>query len=241
MSLLFGASSSDRVDHGSGATLDDLASGGAMGAWVWFKPTSLSGVTVLISKEVGFAGWELVNDNGALRFLVTYAGATDDDATSNAAVLTNGVWNFAYGLNDQSAGQANRLFVGTLTAPATEVAGYINVTTGAGGRNSDAAAVLMVGNLDRTRTSAPSGSIQRGGAASVAKTLAEIQDIQRLTPPQIGLLSGVKLSFDYRATGVQADYSGNGNTGTITGATLAANFFNPQPSPRHNPMHLLAR
>jgi hypothetical protein len=229
MALLFGGAASDRVDHGSGSTLDDLASGGALTTFAWVYRTGDGANQEIITKDNSYPnGFDFIVDNGGgegeLRF-VLFRGTTSTDWTdviSAPGAVPLNTWTFVAGTYDSTlgAGVKAKLYVGSLVTPAAELS-YSLRQDGSGAASSDAGANLYVGNVQRTNAHSFKGRIQRGGVAAAGLTREQLQVAQYGTLAQQARLPDVRLLFDYHDTGTQPDHSGNGNTGSVTGATVA--------------------
>jgi hypothetical protein len=229
MALVFGALTTDKVDCGTAASLDDLPSA-AFTAYAWVYRTADGANQHIFSKDNSFpSGWSLTANNvsgseGELRFVVfrNTSTATDwADAISVSGTIPLNTWTFVAGRYDPATTPQMKLYAGGLTTPVAEVASYFRQQDGTGSFLSDAAANLYVGNLQRSTTLPFKGNIQRGGLIPGALALGDIQILQYGTLVQAAAFSP-KLLFDFQATGTQPDFSGNGNTGTITGATTGS-------------------
>lgn len=224
--LLYDASG-EFTDHGRGATTDDLTT---LTVLVWFYPTSLAETEgVIISKFRGLAneGWQFYKrTDGNLSFAfarvpsyMTY--------TTDTAPLSIGTWEFAAAVADQAASPVAKIYHGDLGAIAAEQT-YGTAADGSGTFGLDNARQLYVGNRD-----AGGGNAALGGRVAIAAvfnrvlTLAEIQSWQF----QPRALSGCVLfvAEGFNGVGTQADWSGTGNNGTVTNATVANHV--PLPAP----------
>lgn len=228
MALVFG-NSGDLVDHGSAAGLDDLPSS-AFSCWAWVYRTADGSNQHIISKDNAFpSGWSLTANavsgtNGELRFVVFRTDSTGTnwaDAISASGLIALNTWTFVAGTYDPATSPQMRLYIGTLSTPVAEVGSYFRQQDGVGSYLSDAAHNLYVGNLQRATTLPFLGRIQRGGLAAQVYTREQLQVAQYGTISQAVALGSPRLAWNYDATGTQRDESGNGNSGTITGATLA--------------------
>jgi hypothetical protein len=229
MALVFGALTTDKVDCGSAASLDDIPSA-AFTVYAWVYRTANGANQHIFSKDNSFpSGWSLTANNvsgtdGELRFVVfrNTSTATDwADAISVSGTIPLNTWTFVAGRYDPATTPQMKLYAGGLTTPVAEVASYFRQQDGTGSFLSDAAANLYVGNLQRSTTLPFLGRIQRGGLIPGALALGDLQILQYGTLVQAAAFAP-KLLFDFQATGTQLDFSGNGNTGTITGATTGS-------------------
>lgn len=230
MALLFGGATSDRVDCGSGASLDALATFTAL---VWVYPTTITATRTIIGKVRGATneGWMVtVRASGGVQFEHARASAymVYDSSSTPLAVNT---WCFLAATEDQGAGTPGHVYAGTLASAAAEVS-YSTATAGSGAWGSDAARSLFIGNRDvASPASAFQGRIATAAIFSRVLTLAEIRQWQlHPTPLLTGCVGFWELGVAGSGTATQPDLSGNGNTGTPTGTSLAAHV--PVPTSR---------
>lgn len=225
MSLAFGAAASDRVDCGSGSTLDDLD---PFTILLWVYPTTLTNNRVIFIK-----GQSGNNSRKSLTIPVVTSNVsfTVDRATTDTSFITSGgiwvvnTWYLLAATFDSAASPVAHIYRGTLTAGATEPS-YGTSTDGSGAVQSDAAENLRLGN-SAANTVAFQGRIGYAAYIAGALTLAQIIDWQ-FRPRVIAGTRGFWIP-GYNGTANVPDLSGNGNTGTITGATVADHV--PLPAP----------
>lgn len=218
MALTFGAASSDRVVVTAAASINDLATL-SVGGWIY--PTALAS-TALATKCNGILnGWQFVlnGTGGNLRF--RRDRTTDTDYQTNSAPLTTGKWYFVMAVYDAGAGagQVVNIYVGDEAALAVE-ATYGVATDGAGAEVTDAAQNLEWGNNPATHAGAPSADMAQMMVYSRALSLAEVQALQ-FRPRMLDANCVLLHRLGDNGTGSQIDLSGNGNHGTVTGATVA--------------------
>lgn len=216
-SLNFAGALTYNVNHGSGVTLDDLPGAGTMTAWAWVYRTSNGANQVICRKG---SGWLFQIDNGpgegAIRLIVFRTVATDFISTSAAVPLNT--WTFVAATYEDAASPKVKLYSGTQTVAAA-LLGTTTATAGSGTYTADAAANLYVSDP----TTAIIGQIRRGGVSSAALTLAQIRYLQFSTLAEAAAMTGTKLCWEYvSSTNYATDQSGNGNTGTLTGATTGS-------------------
>jgi hypothetical protein len=223
MALDFTNAATDRVDHGSAANLDDLDPG----TWLfWCKPTGLVNSMALWGKKLnGFNFAHRINvaqpvANFEIR-ATWLAGGGNTTYITNNANLQNDTWYFIAVTFDSSLG-ANfcHIYLGTLTSIAVELA-YGTATDG-NAPISDAAANWYIGNHETVAATFADnweGDIAWYSAYSGVLSLAQI--IQMQFRPSVRRANCVVSShYGYNGVGTQADLSGNGNTGAVTGATV---------------------
>jgi hypothetical protein len=217
MALNFTNAASDRVTVAANA-LHQTMSAFTLLAWVY--PTSLVASRPIFRKgTLVTTGWNFsVNDvSGNLRFRCGRATATSDYITNTNPLVVN-QWNFVAGTSDTgaAAGEHHNIYVGDLSTAATECA-YGTTTNGSGTQNSDAGLPLVFGNLS-SGTSAFPGYIAVVAVVTRVLTPAQIVDWQfdpRIVPNTI-----IFQELGFNGTSTQPDYSGNGLSGSVTGATV---------------------
>lgn len=218
MSLFFdGSAGNAYVDCGSNAALDDL---GTVTFIMWIKPTDLTVLQGFIGKfgNVDESGWRArIRSGGQFQIVRGRATTTMVHTTTNAG-LVNGQWNCVAGCMDITGGTV-KAYSGTLTALATECTG--TQTVGSGAILSDASHTQLLGARNLEADGGWDGEIGPVAIFNRALTLGEIQSWQ--FDPRV--LSGCVGFWNLgdNGTGTQPDFSGNGNSGTVTGATWSDN------------------
>lgn len=233
MAFRFGAAGF--VNHGSGATLDNLLGpAGALTVWGWFRRGAVGGNQHLITKDNAYpTGWSFLIDDtpgeGTLRF-VGFPSTVDAeflDYRSVAGAAGANALIFGAAVIDMAVVGAGRvkLYTASLLAPPAEVA-YSLQQNNTGNLVDDSAASLYVGNLQRA-TAFPlkdPGQMHRGGLVARALTLPQLTELyfksREADPAVVGAIANTRLTFDYAAAGAQADASGSGNAGATSGVTL---------------------
>lgn len=154
--------------------------------------------------------------SGVLQFGVPITPSGTANAVSNTGLVTANEWNFAAVKYDSSDSQDVRLYHGDLSTLVTEVTYASNVD---GTIQSDNASAFIIGRD-------VAGSLPfTGDIASIlvfpntALTLGQIRTLQ-YRPHSI---AGIELfvHYGFNGSGSQIDRSGQGNNGTVTGATVA--------------------
>lgn len=224
------------VQYGSAASLDDIPANPCT-FWAWIYRTSNGANQHLITKDQTFPeGFVFMVENGAgegaLRLFVVRNGDFDDkaDYVSAAGLVVLNTWTFVAATWDINggAGQLIQLYLGSLTAKATETS-YATETDGTGVYTSDAGADLRVGNLHRADIPFL-GRVDRGGIIRRALIEPEIQQLQSASIREANV-QGTELLFKFRGSDLQYDYSGRGHVGTSTGSPVIATSL-PLPLPR---------
>ena len=219
-------SSSDRIDLGSPASLDDLS---AYTILLWVKPSTLTQVTRLSTKEPGAGGNHVFRlgsgaANDELFFVRTRATTTTVYETDNSN-LTTGKWWFIALVWDDAQTPEVRIYVGDLNTLATERT-YTTSTDGSGALTTDAADPWQIGNRN-------GGSDALGGDYAfyaIFNTMLTTGQIhaQQFRPHKTA--SSLVLSLPgFDGTSTAVDLSGNGLNGTMSGVTNADHAPLPQP------------
>ncbi len=218
MSLTFGGATSNRVEHGSAASLDNL------NTWtvaMWIRPTTWTLNRAIFSKTgatlhklvlCGSSGFP-----GDLQVVVNRVTTLTNYTTSNTPI-TSGVWQYVAFTFSTATSPSVAMYRGSLTAIAAACT-FASPAVGSGALISDAADNFKTGN-DNSNASSFQGDIAWIGQWNRVLTAGEIQD-QQFNPH---VTSGCVMftHYGYNGTSTQPDWSGNGNSGTVTGATQAA-------------------
>lgn len=213
-----------RVDHGSAAVLDDLA-GSANGftVWAWVRRAANGANQFIVAKE-NLTGWGLLVDviagEGQLR-LAVFRATTNTDYQSAPGAVPLDQWAFVSATFQDSRAPEVDLFVGSLATPATEVS-YSGTTDGSGAPSADAASSLAIGNSPRTLANPFLGMVARAGIVNRVLELDELRRLQFAPMPRVAAARGTVLAAEYLGTGLQLDWSGQGNHGTVTSAVATS-------------------
>lgn len=216
MALTFGALTSDRVNCGSAAAIDDFA---AFTMLTWCYPTALNDNRTLISKTGGPGTGKYLTAKltaGNLALTVDRATADGVYVTNDTPLSTLNKWYLVAATYDEAATPSIRIYVGDLAAIAVERT-YGTATNGSGATGTDAANSLLIGNFS-TNNLAWQGRIAVASYINRALTLQEIISWQFRPRVISGCLGLWQLGWNGVST--QPDYSGNANNGTVTGATV---------------------
>lgn len=220
MSLILGANTSDRDSCGSAAGLDGLT---AFTVMLWVYITTRTDLRILVSKiNGGTLGWvwRLQSTSGNSQFLWIRA-------TQNLSYINTGTpfalntWVCAAATLDQggTASALVKMYFGGLTTTLAAASGYSVTQDGSGAYTSADAQNLVCGNSDGA-VAALQGSEAVAMHWNRVLSLGELKQ-QQFRPHKTSgciLLS----HLGYGGTGTQPDYSGSGNNGTVTGATVGA-------------------
>jgi hypothetical protein len=224
MALTFGAVNSDAVNIGTGASISNL---NPLSYIEWVYPTSVATSAGLLFMQKGRAA------SGGTRRAFSFAAAgnflrltvdratTDTDYIASSLALTDNTWHcIAATFNSAaSAGEVVNLYCGTLTAEMAETT-YSTATDGSGAVGDDSGLAMKLGNDGAAAsTSAFKGRIAIAAIFNRVLTLGELQSWQFHPRVMSGCVGFWQLG--YNGTSTQPDWSGNGNNGTVTGATLS--------------------
>jgi len=221
MSLTFGGATSDRVVVTAATSINTLS------AWTWYGwyyPTTLTAGRKIMQKadpSSPFGGRDIrVVASNFIRCDVTRATTASQYITNSNALSTNKWWFIAVTYDEAAgAGEVFNVYVGDLSTLVTEST-YGTVQNGSGATTSDALGDLRIGN-STTAAQAWQGRIGPCAHFNRVMTLGEIQSHQfnpRVASGCVGLWN-----LGDNGTGTQTDFSGNGNAGTVTGATQSDN------------------
>ena len=219
MALTFTDNGAERVDCGSASSLDDL-SPFTFFAWIYIDGTGFRfGRIVNKGEDVKeFAMDGTASQNASKLYLGVNTDATDAVAAADTD-QTTGEWRFVAGTYDTTDGP--RLFSGNLSTAVSEES-YTTRTVGTGSPVGDGSSDFWIGNRSSGTTNrAFGGRIAVVGAIEALLTVGQLKAIQYR--PAACLLHSQTVGFwVLHGTGTQPDYSGNGNSGTVTGATAGA-------------------
>lgn len=218
MSLNFTDASSDNISIAAAASHNSLTT---WTAWCWVYPTSATTNNRFWQKQnnAGGARWA-VRRNGTTAGRVevdifrstTFSHQETDDFTLNA-------WQFMVATYDEAAGQGARLYRGTLTSSVIECT-YVGTAANGSGNTGTVDGAFTLGNRSANDRGL-GGRMAHFGFVNRVLTLAELQALQ--FKPRVVSGTAIYIPVGYRGTSTQVDWSGNGNSGTVTGTTVAAN------------------
>jgi hypothetical protein len=218
VALLFTNAGSERVDVGSAASLDDILTGTIL-AWIYPTVLDTGGGRVYQKSYLGADGsyWVLAVNDGAMgRLHMGYSRPTGD-LNIAADVVTTNAWQFVGAVFNGSGVDADqKMYRGTLAIRVAEVGAYFVKSTGSGTHPTDAGSTGLIGNRGNFNVGFP-GRIAWLGLWNRQLSVSEIET-QQFRPR---VTSGCVGFWDLHGTGTQYDQSGNGNHGTVTGATAA--------------------
>ena len=219
MALTFGAASAHQVNIGSGASLDNLTT---FSFAMWIKPASTAntGRGWMGKYNDATVGWEvnqLFADGTTFRLVTRRGGGGRLERRGATGVLTANVWAFVGGEWDEPAGLSN-CYAGSLSSIVTLQNGALTNTGSV--MTNDAALSCVIGNAVNGGTLSANSNI---AYCQIWNRVIGIEEFRRQQfHPHKSLGSVGFYLLGYAGTGTQPDWSGNGNNGTVTGATVAA-------------------
>lgn len=224
--LVFTAGGSERVDCGSAAALDDL---GTWSVIVWAYPTGTSHAAnrQMLLKSASGSRFFALSSTGAGRFVIfSDHSTTAGQGLSATSTYSANVWQVFAGTMDTPGGGGNpRLYYSSSPTTALAEVSYATQTKPVGTITTDASGVLLLGNATAFNRGFP-GTIGMVALFNAILTLADLEAI-RISPRFAWTFSSClgfwKLGMD--GTGTQLDLTGNGNDGTVTGATAASDGY----------------
>jgi hypothetical protein len=219
-SLNFTGTGGNNVNHGSDTSLDNLTN---LTYLIWIKPNATGQAAGLIAKGVSTGGGsrrslELRNITANAIYGTVDLSTTDAAAESTANAYNANEWTFI-GMTYNDTAKVIKLYSGTLTSPVAEVS-YSSTVTGSGTTGSNASNNQFVAAYGSGTSGNPNAAISWAAIWNRVLTLDEIK--QHQFRPFCNRADGCVLFTEYgwAGTGTQADFSGNGNNGTVTGATV---------------------
>ena len=218
MALDFDAATEKIVVTSGSSALDSMTVGTR---FVWAYCHSLSSDTHFMDKRGAGSSWKafFVGGNNRLR-VVHRRGTSNLVLTSATNYLVINQWLFlAYTWDESGSTEGQRLFQGTLRKPVVEHPqdAYVSQTAGSGSTQDDSSGDLHIGSISVDGYQMD-GLIAYAGIWDRCLTEKELQAQQYNPHPTSGCLG----LWEFLHPTTIADFSGNGNTATVTGATLAA-------------------
>lgn len=225
MARTFGGATSDRINIGSAAAIDDLTAAAYL---MWVNPTTLTANRILFAKTDGVSSNRrlllLSGTGGNLDFRVIRATTNTQYVTSSTPLSATGSWIGLAIVFDTSAGAGE--VVNIYSCPSTTFpvslteATYSTATDGSGALTSDAAGSFLWGNGAALNVSIQAG-IAYAALFSVAPSKATCETWFNYAN---GVQTGCQGFYQLGLTGAasEEDFSGNGNTGGVTGTSIIA-------------------
>jgi hypothetical protein len=220
VALNFNNGTGDRVVVSAASSINDLD---PFTWWGWVYVLGKTSSDRVFSKAQSASAKELLmtGTSGDLQFIVGRATTSVSFVTNNTPFATVNKWYFvAVTFNSSSlASDKAHIYVGDLSTAAAECT-YSTHQNGSGTVNADNANNLELGNRSADHTRSFPGHIAYCGYLAQELTLAELVSLQ-WNPRVYGDTRGF-WALGFNGTGTQPDWSGNGNSGTVTSATQVA-------------------
>lgn len=227
--LSFANDSTDRLDCGSGSSLDNIAAGTIL---AWLKITSLSATNYggISSKSATdysiLKEWDISDSTNLGRPVFEIDRATTNLQVKSSQIPATGQPIFVgYSWNTAGTNTDQHIYYGTSTANVIEPS-YVQQVVGSGTVQDDSAQSWGIGNM-------AGGTVFDGGGVRTIYwvgvwnrqlSLAEIQ-AQQYHPHNTGSNENVLMVYlGWNGTGTQGDMTGNGNNCTVTGATQGTGY-----------------
>lgn len=219
MSLSFASAGTDKVDCGSAAVLDNLD---PFTVVMWLDNQDTTTTRVLVCKATSADnGWRIIFSNADNLSLIV-PGTSNWSYQSPDSSISTGLQMLAIVFDSgAAAGSQGRLYRGTRTSIISELS-YQNQTDGSG-QADDSGQPLEWGNLSGVGSFGVGSDVSRVALYNTALSLDDLRTLQFAPPSGWRRSDCVDLhEFGlWHGTGSQIDLSGNGNHGTVTGATVA--------------------
>jgi hypothetical protein len=232
MALDFGDNTNAyRVDHGTLGSWNWGSGSGTVMSWFWVDADhDSSEFPTILGKSGGgnngrfFLSWA---DNSELEFLV---GGGEIGIGSSDNPVGTGKWNFGAATWDNGGVAGDQqLWYGDLSTPVAEVSSYGQQSVGGPGHDVSANSALVGMN-----STTPDGEFD--GKVAFVAAWDTVLTVGQMRAQQFSLLplwrSNLKLftHCGFNGVGTQIDWSGNGYTGSVTGATWSNHVPLPLPS-----------
>lgn len=224
MALQFNNAITDRVVIGSDATLDNITSGAIL---MWIYVDSYISARRFYQKA-GTAGTRkdlfFFTAGGGDVFNLFWARGVADlkvqGLLANYAHYGAGKWLFLVTLFDIAGANGDQIIlIGDLSNVAAEPSAYTQQQVGSGAMGDDSASDASIGDIAGGNLSfdgkIATFQLISGRAVSIAEAIS-LQWHPRVVANTVAFYH-----LGYNGVGTQPDWSGNGNAGTVTGATVA--------------------
>lgn len=218
MALTFGGATSDRVSIAANASIN-VTETSTISVLVRFKVSTFTFNRYLVAKNAvdGNGGFRVDTFTGGEMRMRMSCSVTDANVTSSSLALSTGVWYDGHFVYDDADSQEGHIYI-TLAGTDNWAEPTYSTNTNHSGVTAGNPA-LVIGN---TAAASPTSSFQ-GGIASVHYRIGSVHTALERRLWQLGyghiVAGAVKMELGFPGTGTQNDFSGNGNDGTLTGAT----------------------
>lgn len=220
MSLVFTGGDTDAVSLGTPAGLNNLSAFTYI-AWI-FRTGTVGAATTGIVHKGTFAGGNrrnlsIASGGGDVNFTVDRVTTDTNMSATGAAGSDANAWNCWAATFDTS--NNGNLYKGTLASIMADP-GVSVASAGSGATVADSALPQLIGSGSSGGSNSFPGRIGPVAIFNRKLTLAECIDWQFRPRPLSGCLAFLWLGAN--GTGTQPDWSGNGNSGAVTGAVVGA-------------------
>jgi hypothetical protein len=213
MALTIATVATDVIDFGSavGTTLSKFT------VWGWFRTATLSNNKAFWGKGATTSMRYFIHASaGNVTFKVPRA-TTATTYTTNDAPLSSNTWHFWSATFDSSVTPVAHIYVAQFGNALVERT-YGTSTDGTGGLSADTGANFLLGV--NGNFSGQAGRHAFIGYVADVLNLGQLKSL--MAHPRVVASNKLFCSVGFNGTGTQADWSGNGNNGTVTGATVGA-------------------
>ena len=212
--LTFSAASTNKVNCGSNAVLDNVTAGTMM---VWYRPAAVNTYRAITSKaDTAYTAFHILSSNssGNVRWQIKRATTSLNVASANSAIAIN-TWYFLAATWD-TAGAAPAVYRGTLSATVADISSG-SPTAGTGAVADDSGNSFLIGNDEPAASLSANGRIAFTHMTNYRMTLAEL--VAQQFRPRV--VAGTVFFAHFSQTANFTDLSGNQNACVVTGATVS--------------------
>lgn len=220
MALSLSDGATDLINHGTATALDNMAQATVM-MWIFLDNVNnaIRGFAGKTNSGTLTTGWGISRNNtdGTRIDLRVNRATTDQTASSSTGVLQASQWQLVAVTWDITNG-GPKIYWGDLDTVVVDVTN--SAADGSGTQDDDSTFDLVIGNILTGGARAIPGDIAWAAVYNRDLSLEEIrfhQYRQRFLSSNCLIFS----HYGYNGTGTQTDWSGNGNGGSVTGATQA--------------------
>ena len=234
MALYFNPNSNQKVSLG---TTSGLQNNGQRSVLAWIYPTASPSANNGLIFSKATSGWSVyqyfdVRESGSGLKISHGAACSASDAHSRSSdILALNQWHCVAGRMD--VGTTNKIYFGGLSTTLAEVSAYDDEIVGGGSVNSDSSAEAAIGNYGFY----PASWSRFPGHIAVVVVWNAVLSVAELRLQQFHLLGPIVqpqncklfINLGWNGMSTQADWSGNGYNGTVSGATVSDHVPLPFP------------
>lgn len=232
MSLLITTAATDQVDCGNASDINDVAEGTKI-FWCYWPASLVLDGRFFEKGDFGVHGVSqfFTIDDARLMFEWSGTAYTVIRASFSAfPVYATGKWLYvALQWKNSGVDSDQKIFMGDLRTPIAEASSYTTQTVGSG-HNSDAGVTLVLGN-NVAHNRVLKARMAHYSFWNYRLSLGELKQQQFMPRVRAGCLDFKHLGFN--GLGSQADYTGKGHAGTVTGCSVADHVPLPDPFGPH--------